>query len=588
MKNKGMSVVESFLKVRFGRSRILTMVSLLSLFAFAAQAGAQEQRYNLKQLSGSSELSGNTEKAHHAKIKNPGPDFYTYSVLYTFCSVANCADGSEPSYGTLTQDSAGNVYGTTKYGGTNNSGTVFKVTPAGHETVLYSFCSATNCTDGSNPMGGLIWDAGGNLYGTTTSGGTHNDGTVFKLLAGSSWTETVLYSFKGGSDGAGPADGVIWGAYGWLFGTTSGGGSGDAGTVFRLEPPPFSFFSPWTETVIHSFCSAPNCTDGMYPYAGVTDVFGILYGTTQQGGTYQGSGNQGNGVLYQIYQDGSGFNVLYNFCSLGSCADGFFPMAGVIQDPSGDLYGTTVYGGAGVSGTVFEFNTSGQESVVHSFDTLGDGEVPQGGPLLMDGSGNLYGTTFQGGAHGTGNGGDGIVFEVDSSGNESVLYNFCSQANCADGEFPDAGLIEDATGNLYGTTLFGGSSDPGCIGQGCGVVFKLSRVCALCAVVNPNILYWEKVPIGKTGGIKYVKLTNQGSQTLDISSIEITGNDASQFVVVPSKKSPCGSTLAAGATCLIGANFDPTQTGLQTATITITDNAQNSPQTVSLSGTGVQ
>jgi uncharacterized repeat protein (TIGR03803 family) len=204
---------------------------------------------------------------------------YTETVLYTFCSAANCTDGSAP-YGGLIQDAHGNLYGTTVSGGTNNRGTVFKVDNAGHETVLYSFCADANCTDGSAPYGGLIQDADGNLYGTTQSGGgANNAGTVFRV--DNTGKETVLYSFCSAAncrDGWLPEGGLIQDADGNLYGTTVDGGANGLGTVFRID-------NAGHETVLHSFCADANCTDGKFPYAGLTqDADGNLYGTTLDGG----------------------------------------------------------------------------------------------------------------------------------------------------------------------------------------------------------------------------------------------------------------------------------------------------------------
>jgi uncharacterized repeat protein (TIGR03803 family) len=335
------------------------------------------------------------------------------TVLHNFCSATNCADG-QLSYAGLILDPAGNLYGTTSQGGANNWGTVFKIDTNDQESVLYSFCSAANCADGQLPYAALIRDGAGNLYGTTTYGGANNGGTVFKL------------------DAAGH------------------------------------------ETVLYSFCSATNCTDGQLPYAGlIQDVAGNLYGTTFGGGAI-GAANFQGGTVFKL--DAAGHEtVLYSFCSAANCTDGKQPYAGLVMDGAGNLYGTTSGGGAHgflntLGGTVFKLDPSRHETVVYSFCSAGgaqctDGEMPLGG-LVLDAAGNLYGAAPFGGANAliSGNG-VGVVFKVTKQGKESVLYNFCSALNCSDGLLPYAGLIQDAEGNLYGTTSAGGIFDPNCAGR---------------------------------------------------------------------------------------------------------------------------
>jgi len=421
---------------------------------------------------------------------------YSETVLYNFCSAANCTDGAYPLYAGLIQDADGNLYGTTFSGGAGNGagnggsgvGTVFKVDNTGHETVLYSFCSAAYCTDGVFPYAGLIQDADGNLYGTTEEGGVSGygsasgDGTVFKV--DNTGHETVLYSFCSAAnctDGSNPYAGLIQDAAGNLYGTTEApGGANGGGTVFKVD-------NTGHETVLYNFCSAVNCTDGFAPSAGVIeDAAGNLYGTTVQGGANNG------GTVFKV--DNAGHEtVLYNFCSAANCTDGQHPAAGLIQDAAGNIYGTTLAGGAnygttGVNGfrgggTVFRVDNAGHETVLYNFCSASnctDGFNPYAG-LIQDAAGNLYGTTFQGGAnYGTtgvnGYRGGGTVFRVDNAGHETVLYSFCSAANCTDGSSPYAGLIQDPAGNLYGTTFAGGANygTTGVNGPRAGTVFKLA------------------------------------------------------------------------------------------------------------------
>jgi uncharacterized repeat protein (TIGR03803 family) len=392
----------------------------------------------------------------------------TETVLYSFCAPqANCADGERPEAG-LIFDLKGNLYGTTYSGGDHDycgnnrgagCGVVFKLTPEGKETVLYSFCAQTNCTDGAGPAAGLIFDQRGNLYGTTDAGGAYGYGVVFKLTP--KGKETVLYSFcaQGGyscTDGANPYFGAVLDQKGNLYGTTYGGGAYDSGVVFKLTPE-------GKETVLYSFCAQTNCTDGENPAGGlVFDHEGNLYGTTLSGGAHT-PGTFG-GVVFKLSPKGKE-TVLYSFCAQSNCADGAQPYAAPIFDRKGNLYGTTYFGGANV-GVVFKLTPNGEETVLHTFCTQNnctDGAYPYAG-LLFDQKGNLYGTTSAGGAPRYA----GVVFKLTPEGEETVLYSFCWHINCTDGAAPLTGLVLDRKGNLYGTTVSGGASEYE------GVVFKLS------------------------------------------------------------------------------------------------------------------
>jgi uncharacterized repeat protein (TIGR03803 family) len=302
------------------------------------------------------------------------------TVLYSFCADVGCIDGDAPLAG-LIMDGSGNLYGTTIFGGDKNGcsvlavgcGAVFELTPNAArtkwaETVLYSFCAKVNCIDGFKPEAGLIMDKAGHLYGTTSEGGTYGvggpygPGTVFELTpdaAKTSWTETVLHSFcsePGCIDGYESEAGLIMDKAGHLYGTTSAGGPHGPGTVFEMTPN--STRTKWTETVLHGFCSEPDCIDGDEPLAGlIIDGSGNFYGTTSGGGMY------GGGTVFELTPNTAKTvwteNVLYSFCARGNgnCTDGFYPQAEIIMDGSGNLYGTTFQGGAYVGypyGTVFE------------------------------------------------------------------------------------------------------------------------------------------------------------------------------------------------------------------------------------------
>jgi len=372
------------------------------------------------------------------------------SVLHSFNN--NGADGVNP-YAGLIFDVAGNLYGTTVEGGIHNLGTVFELTPTQGggwtETVLHSFGRGT---DGAGPYGSLIFDGAGNLYGTTQLGGIHNGGTVFELtpMQGGGWTETVLHSFNdNGADGAYPLASLIFDAAGNLYGTTQQGGihsckGKTCGTVFEMTPREGG---GWSESVLHSF---GNGTDGVNPQGSlISDASGNLYGTTYQGGIH----SQGT-VFEMTPRDGGGWTetVLHSF---GRGTDGVSPNATLIFDTTGNLYSTTIAGGIHNGGTVFELSPQDgggwTETVLHSFGNGTDGANPQAG-LVIDATGNLYGTAITGGIHS-----DGAVFELSPQPGggwaETVLHSF---GNGADGINPYAGLIVDAAGNLYGTTVAGG------------------------------------------------------------------------------------------------------------------------------------
>jgi uncharacterized repeat protein (TIGR03803 family) len=414
-------------------------------------------------------------------------------VLHSFAGPPG--DGTEPLAGLI--DVNGVLYGTTIYGGASticgstSCGTVFSVDPTtGAEAVVYSFCSGQNCTDGWEPSAGLI-DVKGTLYGTTINGGANRSkkcsfggmdscGTAFSLNP-TTGAETVQHSFTSyRKDGSKPVAALI-DLNGTLYGTTSSGGSYikncgygpngyplGCGTVFVIDPKTHA------ERVLHAF--QDNGRDGYEPSAGLIEVNGVLYGTTLTGGRNRGcdpiEGN-GCGTAFSVDPTTGAEKVLYSFCSQKKCADGAWPLAGLIN-VNGTLYGTTWYGGTNSNsnfcgddgggvvgcGTVFSLNpTTGEETVLYSFCSqrkCADGALPKAG--LIDVKGTLYGTTGLGGAYR-----GGTVFALDpSTGKETVAYSFCSRKNCTDGWLPSAALI-DVKGTLYGTTAGGGASEVGTV-----------------------------------------------------------------------------------------------------------------------------
>jgi uncharacterized repeat protein (TIGR03803 family) len=364
----------------------------------------------------------------------------TESVLYNFCSLTNCADGHGPA-GTLVRDANGNFYGATEGGGAAE-GTVFKVSPDGGETVIYNFEFANN--DGSFPEDGVIIDAQRNLYGTTLYGGSANLGTVYKISPAGS--ETILHSFTGGtSDGIGPYGPLLRDKNGNFYGTTAQGGAYFYGIIYRLTPD-------GAETILHYF--NPDEHDGAGPITGLTmDKLGNVYGVAIAGGRYK------QGVVFEINSKGR-YSILHNFGV--TATDGNAP-ATLTLGASGDLYGTTAFGGTYGAGTVFKLvrGANWNETVLYSFgSSTTDGQDPLGVPLL-DAQGNLYGTTFIGG-----NAACGTIYKLTPSGEETILHDF---GGTGDGCNPDGGLLKDSKGAFYGVTFAGGTGSytPG------GVVYKL-------------------------------------------------------------------------------------------------------------------
>jgi uncharacterized repeat protein (TIGR03803 family) len=397
------------------------------------------------------------------------------SVLHSFNPSSR--DGLNPQ-ANLILDIAGNLYGTTFdggihgcNGGTFNCGTVFEMSPLSGggwtEKILHNFGKGT---DGSNPTAGLVFDAAGNLYGTTVDGGAYALGTVFELSPGSygGWTEKVLHHFSSnGTDGIRPYAGVIIDGSGNLYGTTSGGGTTGAGIVFELTP---HANGSWTEKILHSFSYPNPRTEGWNPMSSLAaDASGNLYGVTVGGGFY------GYGVAFELSPAAEGGwteKILHAFNSDGK--DGWQPYNGVSIDGRGNLYGTTPFGGAYENGALFELTLSAggtwAEKIIHSFNADGtDGVRPLGG-VTLDAAGNVYGTTYAGGPSG------GIVFEFSpaagGSWTETILHDFDN--NGIDGTEPMAGLVFDSAGNLYGTTSYGGSFYNEKYGYVYGTVFEIT------------------------------------------------------------------------------------------------------------------
>jgi uncharacterized repeat protein (TIGR03803 family) len=379
----------------------------------------------------------------------------TFTTLYTFTGIP---DGSYPT-GTLLRDNGGNLYGTTQGGGNSSCmvefiygcGTVFEISSSGKETILHTF---TNTSDGGGPVSGVVLDTSGDIYGTTNYGGTGQAGTIFKIDSSGSYS--ILYNFQSnGTQGQYPVGPLIRDASGNLYGTTSGiGGTGcGCGNVFELD-------TAGNLTVIYTMTGFYD--DGSQPLGQLSrDADGNLYGTDSGGG-------DGFGTVFKVNSKGSE-TVLYSFKNLSDGAD---PWSGLLVDAQKKIaIGTAYSGGKSKAGTVYRINISGSVTPLYSFTGGSDGGNPAYGTLIQDSVGNLYGTASQGGIQNNNCQASscGVVFELSPNGSggyvEKVLHSFTGNS---DGSNPIGGLIMDEAGNLYGTAASGGPN-------GSGTVFEISR-----------------------------------------------------------------------------------------------------------------
>lgn len=401
------------------------------------------------------------------------------TVLYSFSG----SDGAFPDG--LMLDPSGTLYGTTNNGGPQNDGVVFALTPNGTGydfSVVYNFCSAANCTDGILPFGQpLIEDTSGDLYGVTYSGGDFNGGTVFELIPKSgSWSLVTLYSFckktactdgqspVGGLTYPGAQSGALYDGTSPLYGATANGGSSfNSGVTYELD---FQGKTARSEKVLHTFCKVSGCPDGAHPDDALTiDAKGHLYGMTLQGG----SQTSFSGVVYRLAFNATKnrwkYGIYYEFCADGgSCPDGRVPAGTLALGSKGHLFGVTEEGGDFANGVVFELTPAGKaatETTLHSFcadqRTCTDGSLPLAG-VVLDSKGNIFGVTASGGFGFD----DGVAFEL-SGGTETVLYDFCKLSGCTDGRVPQGNIVRDSSGNIFGVTDTGGN-------VGDGVVFEIT------------------------------------------------------------------------------------------------------------------
>jgi uncharacterized repeat protein (TIGR03803 family) len=373
-------------------------------------------------------------------IAGSAAEAQSFSVIHNFAG----NDGSGPLAG-LAMDAQENLYGTASEGGVYGDGVLFKASRNGEEKVLHNFGHGT---DGSTPESSVILDAAGDLFGTTLSGGISSFGTVFKVSP--KGAETILYSFAGGTDGANPIGGLTMDKAGNLYGTTSGGGAFNAGTVFKIG-------STGKHTVLYNFGQAVN--DGSTPVAGVTfDPKGNLYGTTSVAGTY------GYGTVFQLKPSGTAWSevILHQF---EMESDGGTPYAGLVFDHSGNLYGAATQGGdgSGGGGTVFELTPSGASWNFQVLYGLAGWNISGTFRDLLydDSTGVIYATTHCDGAYDS-----GTVYQLKPSGGSWLYTELYTFTGSSDGLYLFSNLVMDKAGNLYGTTSLGG-------GNGMGEIFQV-------------------------------------------------------------------------------------------------------------------
>jgi uncharacterized repeat protein (TIGR03803 family) len=500
----------------------------------------------------------------------------SYTVLYGFAGPSGGgtgADGATPE-ATLARDAAGNLYGTTYSGGTYGQGTVFElVNSSGSytENILYDFGSTS--VDGTNPEAGLVMDASGNLYGTTNGGGSSGIGvgTVYELVNSSgSYTEKVLYSFTGtGNDGAFPSSGVILDAGGNIYGTTPYGGSSSYGIAYELVNSSGSY----TEQVLYTF-SGSFGADGS-PFGGlVRDASGNLYGTAFIGGA------GGGGTVFELVNSGGTYTetILHGFTDLSG--DGFYVMAGLIMDPSGNLYGTTQQGGTYGYGMAFEVTPGPAPGATPSVSTLDFGSLPVGTSsaaksVTITNTGNADLTFGTGAVTLSGvNAGDYTISLDTCSGTTVTANNTCTVSvvftpSLTGAETAALIFTDDAPSSPQTVSL---------TGTGAASLPKVT--------LSATSLPFGSQTVGMTSAPLAVTVTNTGNAdlTFGIGSVVLTGTNA-DFVI--SADTCISTTVAPNSMCSVSVTFTPSIAGSETATLSFTDNAPDSPQTVSLSGNGV-
>jgi uncharacterized repeat protein (TIGR03803 family) len=433
------------------------------------------------------------------------------AIVFTTLVNFDGTNGANPNRPPI-QGPDGNLYGTTPNGGANSSGVLFKMTPAGTLTTLYSFCPETGCPDGKNPGAlGLGTDMNDvNFYGEAGGGGTLGNGTIFKFTG--EGTPTTLHNFDG-TDGSSPGDRIVQVGSGDFYGTTFFGGNLTecfgigCGTVFQITPS-------GTLTTLYDFCSLSGCTDGAVLFESLAQgANGDFYGATWGGGAGNG------GTIFKITPTGT-LTTLYSFCVVNYpfCGDGSNPI-GPVLGRDGNFYGTTASGGANGEGSVFKITSSGTLTTIYSFCAsvaCTDGADARNG-IILGSDGNFYGTTYYGGTHD-----EGTIFKVTPAGVLTTLHSF----DGTDG-YDQIGVLFQATnGALYGQTTMGGSN-------GDGTIFSLA------AGLNAFV---ETVPVSGTVG---TNVTILGNDLTGVTSVTFNGTAATYIIV---SSSEITATVPTGAT----------------------------------------
>jgi uncharacterized repeat protein (TIGR03803 family) len=478
----------------------------------------------------------------------------TESVLLNFGGTS----GSSPYFGNLIQASDGNFYGTTQLGGGGGCvggtcGTVYKVSPTGSFTLLHAFTNALS--DGATPYSGVIQGTDGDFYGMTYYGGANNTGVIYKVTA--SGVFTLLHSFASATDGGKPSSNLVQGTDGNFYGTAQLGGANNDGTIFEMTPG-------GVFTVLHSFAG----TDGAAPSAALVQATdGNFYGTTVEYGTGCAPAPSGCGTIFKITSGGT-FTLLH---SLSGSTDGKFPNTALVEGADGNFYGTSYIGGVNNQGTLYRISPSGTYALLHSFSgTASDGNGPLGG-LVLGSDGNFYGT-----ASATGTKFNGTVFSIGTSGAFTLLHSFTGAPS--DGNFPNAGVVQGADGNFYGTTYEGGANGGA---TGIGTVYKLIPASALTAPVALSASISQVSP-GQSFTLTYA-VSNATSATMQQCFATNTAGDTTGWVGV---KTAATTATNASLTAISTAGtyvYTLTCGGIESSQINITVNGNTVAPVVSVS-----
>ena len=432
----------------------------------------------------------------------------------------NTTNGAHPFAG-LSINAAGTLYGVTSNGASGGYGSVYDLFLSnGAYTGPVQIASFTN-TNGSAAHGTLVQDAAGDLFGTTNAGGASGDGTVFEIQKGTLWSAPIVLATFNGTNGSNALDGVIIDAAGDLFGTTNNGGANGYGTVYEI---PYTSSGYGALTTLASFSTAT----GLYPRGLVVDSAGNLFGETIQGG----SATNSMGTVFEIAKTATGYAAPATLVSFTG-PNGGNPTGGLVMDSAGDLFGETSSGGAASQGTVFEIVKGtggyGQAITLASFD--GVNQLTPKGPLLLDAKGDLFGTTYNGGAAN-----DGSVFELVKTASGYGALITLATFNGTNGAYPSAGLVMDAAGNLYGTTYQGGTSNVGTVFEVSAAQIAQTAAATTISVTNtdpqvvkvaPTLANSATAPTYTVGGAAVavasgLGITDPGTTNLASASVAIT------------------------------------------------------------------